>query len=446
VLKAGLRKTRELASGQIARASMMSVAITITGLGFGFGQAVLSARLLGATGYGRVLVPMAIVQIVGLLGLSGYAGLAVREIPARIATGDAGGLTAFVRHAFLMVVGLSAAATVLLVIVAVDTNLVGPEYRETLEIGALIVVPFALIGLLRGLAQGFGRVAQAQAPSELIRPGVMFLPLAVIALLGLPFGPLTYMWFSLGTALVSMLAAALWLWRSERARLSARAQSERARHFVAALPFLGLGLVDTLQGQINTLLLGTFASPHEAGVFQPIVRLTPVLTLPVMAAAMRFGPRIAELWQNRDIERIRWITRTFTWTTSLLTLGLALSIAVAGPWLMSIFGPEFRQSAPLLWYVAGAQVFNAACGPAGWLLAMSGRSGSTLAGQIAGLAVNAVVGVILIPLHGALGAAIALALGIIVWNVTTLAMATAHYRFNPSVLGFFFRQNGSVSS
>ena len=153
MLKAGLRKTRELASGQIARASMMSVAITITGLGLGFGQAVLSARLLGATGYGRVLVPMAIVQIVGLLGLSGYAGLAVREIPARIATGDAGGLTAFVRHAFLMVVGLSAAATVVLVIVAVDTNLVGPEYRETLEIGAVIVVPFALIGLLRGLAQ-----------------------------------------------------------------------------------------------------------------------------------------------------------------------------------------------------------------------------------------------------------------------------------------------------
>jgi O-antigen/teichoic acid export membrane protein len=435
VLKAGLRKTRELASGQIARASMMSVAITITGLGLGFGQAVLSARLLGATGYGRVLVPMAIVQIVGLLGLSGYAGLAVREIPARIATGDAGGLTAFVRHAFLMVVGLSAAATVVLVIVAVDTNLVGPEYRETLEIGALIVVPFALIGLLRGLAQGFGRVAQAQAPGELARPAVMLVPLATVALLGLSFGPLDYMWLSLLTAVVAMLVAAGWLWKSDWSRLREPPASTGARHFAAAVPFLGLGLVETLQGQINTLLLGSIASPHEAGLFQPVVRLTPVIMLPVMAAGMRFGPRIAELWQNQEMDRIRWTTRTFTWTTSVLTLGIAVTLAGAGPRVMEIFGPDFPESAPLLWYIAGAQVFNAACGPVTMLLAMSGRSGRALWGQIAGLTANVLIGAALIPAYGTRGAAIAMASGIVVVNVILLAMAKAHHGFDPSIRG-----------
>jgi len=439
VLKAGLRKTRELASGQIARASMMSVAITITGLGFGFGQAVLSARLLGATGYGRVLVPMAIVQIVGLLGLSGYAGLAVREIPARIATGDAGGLTAFVRHAFLMVVGLSAAATVVLVIVAVDTNLVGPEYRETLEIGAVIVVPTALIGLFRGLAQGFGRVVQAQAPNELVRPAVMFLPLAFLALLSLPFDPLSYMRLSLMAALASVLTAAVWLWSSERSNLSTPASGrQHAQHFMAALPFLGLGLTEMLESQINTLLLGSLASAHEAGLFQPVVRLAPLLTLPVMAAGMRFGPRISELWQHREADQIRWVTRTFTWTTSLLTAGTAVGIAAAGPWILRAFGAEFRQVAPLLWIIACVQIFNAACGPVGWLLAMSGKIRAVVRARLAGLVVNGAVAVVLIPTRGAWGAAVAMGAGIIVWNLAMLYSAMMHFRFNPSLAGFFF--------
>jgi O-antigen/teichoic acid export membrane protein len=438
VLKAGLRKARELASGQIARASIVSMAVTVVGLALGFAQAVLSARLLGATNYGLVLVPMAIVQIVALLSLSGYAGLAVREIPARIAAQDFGGISGFVRHACLVVLALSTAAAVVVAIVAGATKLVAADYREPLEIAALIVIPTALIGLFRGLAQGFARVLQAQAPSELIRPAAMFLPLVFVMLLGLRFGPLDYMWLSFGTALLSALAAAAWLWGSERLGLSAPAMGGGARHFVAALPFLGLGLTDLLQGQMNTLLLGYLSSPYQAGLFQPVVRLAPVLMLPMLAAGTRFGPRIAELWQKRETDRIRWVTRTFTWTTSLITFALAVSVAAAGPWLMSIFGPEFRQSAPLLWYIAAAQVFNAACGPVGWLLAMSGRSGGALAGQLAGLAVNGLLGVLLIPAHGAFGAAIAMGSGIVVWNVSTLWMAIGHCGFNPSVAGFVF--------
>lgn len=439
-LTAGLRKARQLGSGEIAKASAVSMAITVAGLGLGFVQAVLTARLLGASNYGMVAVPMAVVNILSLLSLCGYGGLAVREIPARLAAGDSGGVTAFLRHAFVVVLGLSAAAGALVAIVASSTGLVPEAYRTTLEIGGLLVIPLALITLFRSAAQGFGRIVQTQTPGDLVRPTAMLLVLGSVAVLGLGLGPVDYMWLSFGTALIAMIWGAVWLLRSERQNLSAPPQGQGGGgYFVAALPFLGIGLTFMLQAQINTLLLGWLASPQQAGLFQPIVRLAPVFVLPVQAAGMRFAPRIAELWQSGDRERIRSVTRTFTWTTSLLTSGIAITVATAGPWLMPIFGPEFRQAAPLLWYIAAAQIFNAACGPVGMLLTMSGRTGGTLTGVTAGLAVNVILGALLIPTYGALGAAIAMSAGIVVWNLSMLAMVRRRYGFDPSLIGVFLR-------
>jgi O-antigen/teichoic acid export membrane protein len=162
------------------------------------------------------------------------------------------------------------------------------------------------------------------------------------------------------------------------------------------------------------------------------------MILPLTSALMRYSPRVAEFWQKGEIDRLRAVTRTFTWTTCLLTLAAALAIALAGPWLLWIFGPEFRKSAPLLWIVAGAQVVNAACGPVGMLMVMSGCSGRALAGHLTGLVVNVALGVLLIPTHGAFGAAIAMAIGIVVWNLSMLAMARARFGFDPSVAGMVF--------
>jgi O-antigen/teichoic acid export membrane protein len=435
MLKAGLLKSRELGRGPLAKASAISVVIRVAGLALGFAQAVLAARLLGAAGYGTVAVAMSIAQVIGMFCMLGFGPLAVRDIPASFAAGRAASVSHLLRHAFIVVLFVSAAGGLVVALAAATTGLVPAPYRRALEIGALVVAPFALIGLFRGFAQGFGRIALAQVPGEAMRPAASVLLMGTALLLGLPFGPTDYMWVAAGSAAFAALFAGAWLWHREWARLPTAAVPSDGRNFVLALPFLGLALVNLLQGEMNTLLLGWLASPHEAGVFQPIVRLTPVLTLAVQAAAMGYAPHVASLWERGERHRIRSATAKFTLTTSFLTLVAALAIAASGPLLMWIFGPEFRQSAPLLWYIAAAQVFNAACGPVAPLLTMSGGSGRALWGLVAGLVVNISVAAMLIPDHGASGAAIAMASGIVVWNVIMLAMVRARYRFDPSLAG-----------
>jgi O-antigen/teichoic acid export membrane protein len=110
---------------------------------------------------------------------------------------------------------------------------------------------------------------------------------------------------------------------------------------------------------------------------------------------------------------------------------------------MAIFGPEFRESAPLLWYICAAQLFSAACGPVGLLLMMTGHTGAALVGQAVSLAANLCLGLWLIPDHGATGAAIAMAFGIVCVNSILLVAARMSVGVDASLLAVLFRPGTS---
>jgi O-antigen/teichoic acid export membrane protein len=255
--------------------------------------------------------------------------------------------------------------------------------------------------------------------------------LAVAVAMHLPLTPGEYVGMLAATALVAIgfaLPLTLHGIRPPENHVSVPAQHRRWP--IDALPFLAMALVGILLGEINTLLLGWLATPHEAGLFQPVARLAPVMVLPVQAAGMRFAPRVAELWEQGKLQEIAHLRRVFTLWTLALTILVAVALAAAGPWILAAFGRDFSASAPLLWIIAGAQIFNAACGPVGMLLTMRGRGNAALAGQLSGLAVSCALGVWLIPDRGAAGAAVAMAGGIVAWNVVMLAQLRAASGWN----------------
>lgn len=424
----GLAQAGRLLAGPIARASRLSLALRLAGLFLVLVQTVLTARLLGPSGYGIVAWVIAIAHIAAVVAAFGFGSLAVREIPTRLAADGGAGLTAQMRFALVVTLGLSVIAGSTMAIV------LGLQHAGGVAVGGLMVMPLALIILFRGWAQGFGRVAPAQVPGEIVRPAVMVAILCGAWITGRIIISAEYLFAATVAGVIGAAVGILWLWSSNLHSLpTSHDLTDRRASIAAAFPLLALGLCGVLQGEINTLLLGSIAGARETGLFQPIARLAPLLMLPVEAAGMRYAPRIAELWQRGEYGRVRSITRTFTWTTTVLTLLIGMAIAGTGRWLLLAFGTQFVEVAPLLWIIAVAQVFNAACGPVGMLLIMSGRSSAALAGQAAGLGANFALSVILIPTHGVLGATIAMAVGIIVWNLVMLAFVLNGLHFNPTI-------------
>ena len=415
-MKALVQSGLALSRGPIARSSIQSVAIRLVGLGVSFAQAVLAARILGVEGYGIVSTALAAVQVAVILALFGMGPLAVREIARHGAAGDSASTALFVRTAIQWVAVLAMLVGGAISVFAL-AGLVPELYRPAMLVSGLAVLPLALLQLQRGLAQGLGRIAAAQIPGELLRPALFVGFLAIVAIGQVPLDAETYI---VAFALAALAALALSLpsiLRQTGFAGAAAVGAQRAQWRGEAMPFLGITLVAIVLGEINTLMLGWLATPHEAGLFQPVARLVPLMALPVQAAGMRFAPRISELWERGDTVAIAHLRRVYTRSTTVLTALTALGLAAAGPWIMAVFGHEFAGSARLLWIVAAAQLFTAICGPVGMLLTMRGRTGAALAGQSVGLMVNLALGLWLIGDHGALGAAFAMAGGIVAWNV-----------------------------
>ncbi|WP_209347157.1 oligosaccharide flippase family protein [Pontixanthobacter sp. CEM42] len=426
------RKGRTLASGPVAKASIVSVAIKVTGLALSFAQAVIAARLLGVEGYGMVAVALSAAQIGATLALFGFGSLAVREIAGWLASKATHLLVPFARRAAALVLLLSAVGATIVIAIAGFW----PEYRSVLLIGAAIIPVLAFIQLLRGIAQGFGDVAGAQWPGEIMRP-LLLIGLIGLSLTFAPLEPSAFLILFAVAGFGGVIAAALLVRIHLITHSSAVvAHFAKPRWLGKAAPFFGLSLLAIVQSEFATLMLALLASPEQAGLYQPIARLTPIIALPASAAAMRYAPRISELWNSQQLPRLIGVTRVYTLATTGLTTLATLILAGLGTWILQIFGADFVSVAALLWIVGAGQIFNTACGPVGYLLTMTGHTRIATIAKATGVTIALSISALLIPYQGTAGAAIGVAAGLVVWNIISLGAVRRALGFDPSLLQF----------
>lgn len=430
------RKGAALSSGPIARGSMVSVGIRVTGLVLSFAQAIVAARLLGVTGYGLVAVALAVAQIGSKFALFGYGTLAVREVAAWLATGKQFLVKPFLRQSVVIVIWVSMICAAMIWIVTTFASQALAEYASVLRVSALIIPVLALIQLFRGVAQGFGQVSNAQVPGEVLRPAMLLVMIGIsLAILPQLTAPAFLVLFAIA-GFGAVIVGGFFVRKHPSTKSIAPPNAGHPAWFRESVPFFGLSLIAILQGEFATLMLALFSSVEQAGLYQPIARLTPIIALPASAAAMRYAPRISEFWSSDQMPRLVAVTRTYTAVTSGLTVIATLVLAGLGPWILAAFGSDFVGVASLLWIVGAAQIINTACGPVDDLLAMTNHAKIATISKIAGLVSALIAAALLIPAQGTLGAAISVSFGLLVWNIISLIAVRRLLGFDPSLLPF----------
>ena len=184
-----------------------------------------------------------------------------------------------------------------------------------------------------------------------------------------------------------------------------------------------------------TLILGGMAGPVEAGLFQPIARIAPILMMATEAISMPLAPRLAEMWERRDLQGIRRLFRQSTVVAVGGTVAVSIALLVLAPYILGAFGRDFLVNEHLLLWIALAQILNAACGAAGLLLAMAGKMKLRILAQGVTMAVQICLGLVLIGPFGAEGAAAALVAAILVWSLANWFLARKALGVETSLLG-----------
>jgi O-antigen/teichoic acid export membrane protein len=204
-----------------------------------------------------------------------------------------------------------------------------------------------------------------------------------------------------------------------------------------SLPFLAIALFAIVGTEIGTLLLGWLSGPRQAGLYQPIAKLAPLMMLANEAIETALAPKIVNSWEENERESLQRRISRSALASAVATMGTTALIIAASPYILRAFGPEFTTYRRLIIWIGAAQVLNAASGAAPLLLAMTGDMKRRIGAQAATMTVQVGLGIALIPHLGAVGAVAALTSAILVWSLLHWWLALRATGIDTSVFGVF---------
>ena len=187
-----------------------------------------------------------------------------------------------------------------------------------------------------------------------------------------------------------------------------------------SFPLFLAGLLSVFLIQINPLMLGYFRPSADVGVFGAAQRTALLLALVLDSFNAVFAPMIANLTNRRAFDQLAGLFKVVTKWILTLSFPVFLILVFYAGGILSLWGKGYGGGRACLITIAVGQFVNCATGPVGYMISMSGRTGISLANTSGVLALNILLNIILVPRHGIMGSAIALALSMALVNLVRL--------------------------
>lgn len=163
------------------------------------------------------------------------------------------------------------------------------------------------------------------------------------------------------------------------------------------------------------LLLGRFSDARAVGVYTAGASFAMVLALLPGVFAQPFMPMMVELYEGRKNEQLRRLYRMVTRWTSTVVVPISILLCLFREEIMAAYGRDFRGSSMVLLLLSGAWLVYFIKGPGATLLDMTGRQNIDLLNMLGIGVLTIALNWLLIPRHGALGAAWATSAAMVVW-------------------------------
>ena len=375
------------------------------------------ARWMGVEEFGSFSFAFGWIQVLAILCALGLTTGALRFVPEYISRSQWGLLRGIVRRSsqmtFVAGAGIALLGTLTILILPMEEG-----RRNTLALGMWLVPLLGLGNLKLELTRSTRDVARAYFPMRILLP-------ALAAALGyLAWGGGDRMTagqglYALAGALALTLLVQEILLGQALPSEGRRAPPEfRTRFWLSeSFPLLLIAGFVILLNQTDIIMVGALAGDEEVGLYASASVTARWVSFMLLSANAVAAPMIAGLHAEGDKASLQaLVTRVARWTFWPSLALAAVLILGAGP-VLDLFGEDFAQARWALVILVSGQVVNAAMGPVGHLMNLTGhgRESAVVYGTAAG--VNVALNLLLIPVMGMEGAAVATATSVILWNL-----------------------------
>ncbi|MEI2299411.1 lipopolysaccharide biosynthesis protein [Ensifer sp. MJa1] len=392
------------------RMALVAFTIRIVSAAIAFLSQIILARLMGEFEYGIFVFVWVLVILFGSLSCVGFHSVVIRFLPeyqATAAMDEIRGVTTTVR-----VFALSSATTVAVIGLA-GLWLFGAHieayYLVPLYLGLFTLPMISLGDVMDGTSRAHGWAVSAMSPTFIIRPilVLVFMVLAVTA--GAAHTAQTAMIAAMAAAYVTTVSQFLVLTYRLRSRyLPGPRRIELRRWLRVSVPVFMVDGFGFLLTNSDVVIVGLYLDPAHVAIYFAAAKTMALVHFVMFAVKAAAGPRVANAMARdpRQIPAIAIESARWAFWPSLL---LGTLVLLAGPFLLSLFGPAFVTGLPLMMILFAGILAKAFVGPAETLLTMAGQQTLCVILYAGALLANIALNFSLIPLFGLNGAAFATA-------------------------------------
>lgn len=423
---------------QLVGAAAGSLVLSMSAKALTLMSSILLARWLGAKGFGVYASALAVLLVLGVPTTLGLPTLVVRLLASYRVHQQWGLMRGLLRRVNLLVLLLSALFAALgTFVVWVLGHRVASPYAHAL-LWALVLLPLTALDALRSAAlRGLHHIVLGQLPEKLVMPGLFVALLATWSSAGLVLTPPAAMALRFASVAVAFAFGGWLLLQRLPGELHlAEPRYDPATWLRAAGPLLFLGGMSIINTQADVLMLAAIRGAESAGVYQAAARGAELVAFSLVVVNTAIQPTISRLYAAGEMQRLQQVVSTAARASLAMALPVAVVLALfAQPILKLAFGDEFERGALCLAILCTAQVINAGAGPVGQILNMTGHERDTVIGMAIGAFTNIVLNLVLIPIWGIEGAALATGIGLGVWNLVLVVTVRRRTGINSTLFG-----------
>lgn len=401
----------------------------------GLATSVILARVLGPEKFGQYAFIMALIPLLALPVSGGLPQLLTREV-ATFAYMERWELyKGAIKAAHVWVAAASITILVFFFLVSSFSSFFPTEEKWTLLPIAILSIPLLGLGAVRnGAIKGLGMPAYAEVPQQLIQPSLILIFYSSAAFLGLLTAE-TAIWGQVSSSAIVFVFAS-WMFFSVRPAQAAcvKPEFQWGSWGRSLLPFSLLALVSTFNTQVGVVFLGILSTDDQVAAMRVAERAGQFVVLSLTLVNMVIAPYIVKAFRDGDKLKLQNLAKKSARGSFLLSAPIALVLILGGESLIRlVFGEDYGSISyfPLVIIVVG-QLVNVFFGSVGHFLSMSGNEKFTLSGQVVAVLSNILLCFILIPSFGAVGAALAVAISIGIWNVLLAYFVLIKLKIRPT--------------
>jgi O-antigen/teichoic acid export membrane protein len=248
------------------------------------------------------------------------------------------------------------------------------------------------------------------------------------------------LWLFLASTIVALLLSICWHRRAlPRQVLVAQPQFDTGHWAHVLIPLIMISTLAVLEIQINVLMIGPLVSTKDAGIYSAAMRLSTLAIFGFMAVNTIAAPMFSQLHANGEHHQLQRLLTLSARGLAAFTIPVCAVLILFGKPLLMLFGKEFVRAYPVLVILTASHLIDVLSGSVGFLLTMTGHQGTAARMMLLRVAIHVTLGAMLIPRFEMVGAAWALLVASVTWNLVMVVCVRKLLNLDSTMFSIFRR-------